>query len=44
MTGFVNPDGTVWGRPAAVCVGTDGALYVADDTGNTIWRITYTGS
>ena len=44
MTGFVNPDGTVWGRPAAVCVGTDGALYVGDDTGNTIWRITYTGS
>ena len=44
MTGFANPDGTVWGRPAAVCVGADGALYVADDTGNTIWRITYTGS
>jgi glucose/arabinose dehydrogenase len=44
MTGFVNPDGTVWGRPAGVCIGTDGAIYVADDTSNTIWRITYTGS
>ena len=31
MTGFVNSDGTVWGRPAGVCVGADGALYVADD-------------
>ncbi len=44
MTGFVNPDGTVWGRPAGVCIGADGALYVADDTSNTVWRITYTGS
>jgi glucose/arabinose dehydrogenase len=44
MTGFVNPDGTIWGRPAGVCIGTDGAIYVADDTSNTIWRITYTGS
>ena len=44
MTGFVNPDGTVWGRPAGVTMGTDGALYVADDTSNTIWRISYTGS
>jgi len=44
MTGFVNPDGTVWGRPAGVCIGADGAIYVADDTSNTIWRITYIGS
>jgi glucose/arabinose dehydrogenase len=44
MTGFTNPDGTVWGRPAAVATGADGALYVADDTGNSIWRITYTGN
>jgi glucose/arabinose dehydrogenase len=44
MTGFVNSDGTVWGRPAGVCVGADGAIYVADDASGTIWRITYTGS
>ena len=43
MTGFANPDGTVWGRPAGVATGTDGALYVADDTSGTIWRVTYTG-
>lgn len=43
MTGFVNANGTVWGRPAGVVTGADGALYVADDASNSIWRITYTG-
>ena len=33
----------VWGRPAALAVTKDGSLLVADDTGGTIWRITYTG-
>jgi glucose/arabinose dehydrogenase len=33
----------VWGRPAALAVTPDGSLLVADDTGGTIWRITYTG-
>jgi len=31
----------VWGRPAALAVTKDGALLVADDTGGTIWRISY---
>ena len=44
MTGFVNSDGTVWGRPAGVAVGADGALYVADDASNSVWRVTYTGN
>lgn len=44
MTGFVNSDGTVWGRPAGVAMGADGALYVADDASNSVWRITYTGN
>jgi glucose/arabinose dehydrogenase len=33
----------VWGRPAALAVAKDGALLIADDTGGTIWRVTYTG-
>ncbi len=33
----------VWGRPAALAVTKDGALLVADDTGGTIWRISYSG-
>jgi glucose/arabinose dehydrogenase len=33
----------VWGRPAALAVTKDGSLLVADDTGGTIWRVTYTG-
>jgi glucose/arabinose dehydrogenase len=34
----------VWGRPTALAVTKDGALLVADDTGGTIWRISYDGS
>ena len=34
----------VWGRPAALAVAKDGALLVADDTGGTIWRISYKGT
>jgi glucose/arabinose dehydrogenase len=30
-------------RPTGLTVGNDGALYVADDTGGRIYRITYTG-
>ena len=33
----------VWGRPAALAVIQDGALLIADDTGGTIWRVSYTG-
>jgi glucose/arabinose dehydrogenase len=33
----------VWGRPAALAMAKDGSLLVADDTGGTIWRVTYTG-
>jgi len=33
----------VWGRPAALAVAKDGSLLVADDTGGTIWRISYVG-
>jgi glucose/arabinose dehydrogenase len=33
----------VWGRPAALAVAKDGALLIADDTGGTIWRVSYDG-
>jgi glucose/arabinose dehydrogenase len=41
MTGFVTDDGDVWGRPVAIAVGRDGALYVSDDAGDVIWRVSY---
>jgi glucose/arabinose dehydrogenase len=31
----------VWGRPAALALAKDGALLIADDTGGTIWRVSY---
>jgi glucose/arabinose dehydrogenase len=34
----------VWGRPAALAVAKDGSLLVADDTGGTIWRISFAGN
>ena len=34
----------VWGRPAALAVAKDGSLLVADDTGGTIWRVSYKGT
>lgn len=33
----------VWGRPAGIAVAKDGSLLVADDTSNTVWRISYSG-
>ena len=43
MTGFVTPQGDVWGRPVGVAVANDGALLVSDDGSNTIWRVTHIG-
>ena len=40
LTGFVNEKGEAYGRPVGVAIGKDGALLVADDVGNTIWRVT----
>ena len=41
-TGFVVTDASAWGRPVGVTVTPDGVLYVSDDAGGTIWRITST--
>lgn len=43
LTGFVTPDGKVWGRPVGVAVASDGSLLVTDDGGNCIWRVSYAG-
>ncbi|MGQ0673685.1 MAG: PQQ-dependent sugar dehydrogenase [Hyphomicrobium sp.] len=40
LTGFVDEDGDAMGRPVGVAVASDGALLVADDVGNIIWRVT----
>jgi glucose/arabinose dehydrogenase len=39
LTGFVSPEGNAWGRPVGVAVDRTGALLVADDVGNTVWRV-----
>jgi glucose/arabinose dehydrogenase len=43
VTGFVLPDGNVWGRPVGITVAPDGSLLVTDDGSNSIWRIAYIG-
>jgi len=40
LTGFLNEDGEAQGRPVGVVIDQKGALLVADDVGNTIWRVT----
>jgi glucose/arabinose dehydrogenase len=40
LTGFVGPDGHAWGRPAGVAMDGRGGLLVADDVGDTVWRVT----
>ena len=40
LTGFRTEDGAARGRPVGVEIAGDGALLVADDVGNVIWRVT----
>jgi glucose/arabinose dehydrogenase len=39
LTGFVNARGDAYGRPVGVALDKHGALLVADDVGNTVWRV-----
>jgi hypothetical protein len=39
LTGFVSDDEKAFGRPVGVTIAKDGSLLVADDVGNTIWRV-----
>ncbi|WP_338767606.1 sorbosone dehydrogenase family protein [Massilia sp. METH4] len=43
LTGFLSKDERAKGRPVGVAVAKDGALLVADDVGNTIWRVVPAG-
>jgi glucose/arabinose dehydrogenase len=40
LNGFVNDKGDAFGRPVGVVEDKAGALLVADDVGNVIWRVT----
>lgn len=40
LTGFLSKDGDAYGRPVGIVLDKTGALLVADDVGNTIWRVT----
>jgi glucose/arabinose dehydrogenase len=39
LTDFLSADGKAYGRPVGVALDKSGALLVADDVGNTIWRV-----
>ena len=40
LTGFLSSAGKAYGRPVGVAIDRYGALLVADDVGNAIWRVT----
>lgn len=39
LTGFLSTEGEAYGRPVGVALDKKGALLVADDVGNTVWRV-----
>ncbi len=39
LSGFLSPEGKAYGRPVGVAMDKRGALLVADDVGNVIWRV-----
>jgi glucose/arabinose dehydrogenase len=39
LTGFLSAEGNAYGRPVGVAIDKRGALLVADDVGNVIWRV-----
>jgi glucose/arabinose dehydrogenase len=40
LDGFVRANGDAMGRPVGVVIDKQGALLVADDVGNSVWRVT----
>ena len=43
LTGFVKENGDAMGRPVGVAIDSKGALLVADDVGNVVWRVVSEG-
>jgi glucose/arabinose dehydrogenase len=43
LTGFLSEDGKALGRPVGVALDKSGALLVADDVGNAVWRVAPVG-
>jgi len=43
LTGFLDEEGRAYGRPVGVAIDRQGALLVADDVGNVVWRVTAAG-
>jgi glucose/arabinose dehydrogenase len=41
--GWLREDGSNWGRPVDVLTGSDGSLFVSDDSGGVIYRVFYAG-
>jgi glucose/arabinose dehydrogenase len=39
LSGFLSTDGKAYGRPVGVALDRHGALLVADDVGNVVWRV-----
>jgi glucose/arabinose dehydrogenase len=39
--GWLRPDGSNWGRPVDVITAPDGSLFVSDDAGGRVYRISY---
>ncbi len=39
LSGFLSADGEAFGRPVGVALDAQGALLVADDVGNAVWRV-----
>ena len=44
LTGFLTPRGEAMGRPVGLAIDKSGALLVADDVGNVVWRVRATGT
>jgi glucose/arabinose dehydrogenase len=44
LTGFLDAENKIQGRPVGVAVDSRGALLVADDVGGVVWRVAATGS